>query len=186
VPSVIPIEIEASLLTRTAHGDRAAFDELYDRMLPRVLGLATRVLRDSGQAEEVSQEVFLEVWQQAARFDAGKGSAVGWVLRKTHGRAVDRVRASSARTARDLKMGIRDLVEPSEDIAEVVELRIDSERVGQAMRNLPDSQREAVVLAHLSGYSHSEVSQILRIPVGTVKTRIRAGIGRLREELAIA
>jgi RNA polymerase sigma-70 factor (ECF subfamily) len=186
VPSITTIEIEASLLARASHGDRAAFGELYDRMLPRVFGLATRVLRDSGQAEEVSQEVFLEVWQQAGRFDADKGSAVGWVLRKAHGRAVDRVRASSARTARDLKMGIRNLVEPSEDIAEVVELRIDSERVGRALRNLPDSQREAVALAHLSGYSHSEVSEILHIPVGTVKTRIRAGIGRLREELAIA
>ncbi len=184
--SVTPIEIEASLLTRAGHGDHAAFGELYDRMLPRVLGLATRILRDSGQAEEVSQEIFLEVWQQAGRFDPAKGGAVAWVLRKTHGRAVDRVRSSSARTARDLKMGIRDLVEPSEDIAEVVELRIDSERVGQALSRLPDAQREAVALAHLSGYSHSEVSRILSIPVGTVKTRIRAGIGRLREELAIA
>ncbi|HEY4268927.1 MAG TPA: sigma-70 family RNA polymerase sigma factor [Galbitalea sp.] len=186
MPSVTPIDIEASLLARTALGDSVAFGELYDRMFPRVLGLATRVLRDSGYAEEVAQEVFLEVWQQAFRFDAGKGSAVGWVLRKAHGRAVDRVRASSARTARDLKMGIRDLVEPSEDVAEVVELRIDSQRVDEALRKLPDSQRQAVTLAHLSGYSHSEVSQILRIPVGTVKTRIRAGIGRLREELAIA
>ena len=186
MPSITSIEIESALLEKTARGDRAAFGELYDRMQPRVLGLATRVLCDSGQAEEVAQEVFLEVWQQAGRFDNSKGSAVGWILRKTHGRAVDRVRSSSARTARDIKMGIRHLVEPSDDVAEVVELRIDSERVGRAMRKLPDAQREAVALAHLSGYSHSEVSEILRIPVGTVKTRIRAGIGRLREELAIA
>jgi RNA polymerase sigma-70 factor, ECF subfamily len=108
------------------------------------------------------------------------------VLRKAHGRAVDRVRASESRNARDLKIGIRDLVEPMDDIAEVVELRIVSEQVGLALDRLPDAQRQAVALAHLGGYSHSEVSAILRIPVGTVKTRIRAGISRLREELAVA
>jgi RNA polymerase sigma-70 factor (ECF subfamily) len=83
-------------------------------------------------------------------------------------------------------MGLRDLNEPSDDIAEVVELRLNSERVSRALRELPETQREAVTLAHLAGYSHSEVSAILQIPVGTVKTRIRAGMGRLREELAIA
>jgi RNA polymerase sigma-70 factor (ECF subfamily) len=180
------IEIEASLLEAAAAGDRRAFGELYDRMLPRVLGLAMRVLRDSAQAEEVAQEVFLEVWQLASRFDAEKGSAVGWILRKSHGRAVDRVRSSEARNARDIKMGIRELAESTADIAEVVELRIESERVNQAMGKLPEVQREAVALAHLGGYSHSEVSEILSIPIGTVKTRIRAGISRLREELAVA
>jgi RNA polymerase sigma-70 factor (ECF subfamily) len=179
-------EIEASLLQKVATGDRDAFGELYDRMLPRVLGLALRVLRDPAQSEEVSQEVFLEVWQLASRFDAEKGSAVGWILRKAHGRAVDRVRSSEARNARDIKMGIRDLAESTADLTEVVELRIESERVTAAMDKLPAVQRQAVALAHLGGYSHSEVSQILSIPVGTVKTRIRAGISRLREELAVA
>jgi RNA polymerase sigma-70 factor (ECF subfamily) len=180
------IEIESVLLQNAAKGDQRAFGELYDRMLPRVLGLAMRVLRDAAQAEEVSQEVFLEVWQLASRYDVEKGSAVGWILRKSHGRAVDRVRSSEARNARDIKMGIRDLAESTADITEVVELRIESERVNAAMNKLPEAQREAVKLAHLGGYSHSEVSQMLSIPVGTVKTRIRAGISRLREELAVA
>jgi RNA polymerase sigma-70 factor (ECF subfamily) len=186
MPGTNVTEIEATLLEHAALGDQRAFGELYDRMLPRVLGLAVRILRDAGQAEEVTQEVFLEVWQLSGRFDADRGSAVGWILRKTHGRAVDRVRASEARTARDLKMGIRHLAEPVEDVAELVESLIDSERIGRALGKLPDTQREAVTLAHLDGYSHSEVSEILQIPVGTVKTRIRAGIGRLRDELASA
>src|ERR1700712_4789332 len=116
------IEIESVLLQNVAKGDQSSFGELYDRMLPRVLGLAMRVLRDAAQAEEVSQEVFLEVWQLAGRFDADKGSAVGWILRKSHGRAVDRVRSSEARNARDIRMGIRDLAESTADITEVVEL----------------------------------------------------------------
>jgi RNA polymerase sigma-70 factor, ECF subfamily len=186
VPASHVFEREAVLLESAAAGDCQAFDELYSRMQPRVFGLAMRVLRDSAQSEEVAQEVFLEIWQRAGRFDAAKGSAVGWVLRKTHGRAVDRVRSSEACNARDIKMGIRDLSESADDISEVVELRIESERVRKAMSKLPHVQREAIALAHLGGYSHSEVSHILHIPVGTVKTRIRAGISRLRDELAVA
>jgi RNA polymerase sigma-70 factor (ECF subfamily) len=179
-------ELETTLLQRVGNGDSTAFAELYDRMHSRVMGLTTRVLRDQAQSEEVSQEVFLEVWQLAGRFDAEKGSAVGWILRKAHGRAVDRVRSSQARSARDIRAGIRDLAEPSDSLADIVELRIESERVERALGKLPEAQRQAVTLAHLSGYTHTEVSQILHLPIGTVKTRIRTGISRLREELAIA
>ena len=179
-------EPEALLLETIATGSRSAFAELYDRMLPRVLGLATRILRDPGHAEEVTQEVFLDVWQLASRFDASKGSAVGWILRKTHSRSVDRVRSSEAGRARDLRIGTRDLNEPHADVTEVVELRLDTERVERALALLPDTQREAIALAHLGGYSHSEVSEMLSVPIGTIKTRIRAGIGRLREELSAA
>ena len=186
MPAAPITEREASLLERVANGDQPAFGELYDRMMPRVIGLATRVLRDEGQAEEVAQEVFLEVWQQASRFDADRGSGIGWVLRKTHGRSVDRVRSSEARTARELRIGMRELVEPTDDVAEVVELRLANERVDLALGHLPAAQRQAVTLAHLAGYSHTEVAEILHIPIGTVKTRIRAGISRLREELAVA
>ena len=179
-------EIEAVLLSAVARGDRNAFSQLYDRMQPRVLGLAMRILRDLSHAEEVSQEVFLEVWQLATHFDPSKGSATGWILRKTHSRSIDRVRASQTRRARDLKIGVRDLLEPSFDILETVALKINSEKVERALGALPEPQRAAVSLAHLGGYSHSEVSQILQVPIGTVKTRIRAGIDRLRVELAAA
>jgi RNA polymerase sigma-70 factor, ECF subfamily len=179
-------EFVGSLLHAVADGDRNAFSRLYDRMQPRVLGLAMRILRDSGHAEEVTQEVFLEVWQLAGTFDSNKGSACGWILRKTHSRAIDRVRSSQTRRARDLRIGVRDLLEPQHDILETVALKINSEKVGKALGTLPDAQREAVALAHLGGYSHSEVSEILQVPIGTVKTRIRAGIDRLRVELAAA
>lgn len=179
-------EIDTSLLRAVAGGDRLAFSQLYDRMQRRVLGLCMRILRDLGQAEEVTQEVFLEVWQLAPRFDDDKGSAVGWILRKAHSRSIDRVRSSQTRRARDQRIGLRDLVEPHHDMLELVALRINSEKVGKALGSLPDAQREAVALAHLGGYSHSEVSRILQVPIGTVKTRIRAGIDRLRVELAAA
>jgi RNA polymerase sigma-70 factor, ECF subfamily len=179
-------ETEASLLVSIGDGDQAAFSELYDRMRPRVLGLAVRILRDIGHAEEVTQEVFLDVWQLASNYDGTKGSAAGWILRKTHSRSVDRVRSAQARRIREARIGLRDLLEPSDDITETISLRIDSKRIERALNSLPEAQRQAVALAHLGGYSHSEVSEILQIPVGTVKTRIRAGIGRLRDELAAA
>jgi RNA polymerase sigma-70 factor (ECF subfamily) len=186
MPSTAIPEIEAVLMSAVAAGDQAAFSELYDRMHPRVLGLAMRILRDLGHAEEVAQEVFLEVWQFATLFDGTKGSATGWVLRKTHSRSVDRVRSAQSRKVREARIGMRDYFEPSDDVAELVTLRIDSERVELALGTLPEPQRRAVELAHLAGYSHSEVSEILQVPIGTVKTRIRAGIGRLREELVAA
>jgi RNA polymerase sigma-70 factor (ECF subfamily) len=186
MPATTVAEIETVLLDAVATGDHSAFDELYDRMQPRVIGLAMRILRDSGHAEEVAQEVFLEVWQSAAQFDGEKGSATSWILRKTHSRAVDRVRSAQSRKVREAHIGLRDLLESSDDIEDTISLRIDSKRVERALGTLPETQRQAVALAHLGGYSHSEVSAILKVPVGTVKTRIRAGIGRLREELAAA
>jgi RNA polymerase sigma-70 factor (ECF subfamily) len=186
MPVTTIAEIESVLLTSVAGGDQLAFSELYDRMQPRVLGLAMRVLRDSGHAEEVAQEVFLEVWQCARHYDGSRGSATGWILRKTHSRAVDRVRSAQARKMREARIGLRDLNEPGDDIADTISLRIDSKRIERALGTLPETQRQAVALAHLGGYSHREVSAILKVPVGTVKTRIRAGISRLREELTAA
>jgi RNA polymerase sigma-70 factor (ECF subfamily) len=181
-----PDEIETSLLHAVADGDQNAFGQLYDRMRPRVLGLSMRILRDIGHAEEVTQEIFLEVWQLASHFDADKGSASGWIMRKAHSRSIDRVRSSQTRRVRDHRIGVRDLLEPQHDILEIVALKINSEKVGKALDTLPDAQRQAVALAHLGGYSHSEVSEMLQVPIGTVKTRIRAGIDRLRVELAAA
>jgi RNA polymerase sigma-70 factor (ECF subfamily) len=186
MPATTIAEVESVLLGSIAAGDKSAFSELYDRMHPRVLGLAMRILRDSGHAEEVAQEVFLEIWQCAPYFDGSKGSATGWILRKTHSRAVDRVRSAQARKMRETRIGLRDLHELGDDIVDIISLRIDSKRMERALGALPEPQRQAVALAHLGGYSHSEVSAILKVPVGTVKTRIRAGIGRLREELAAA
>jgi RNA polymerase sigma-70 factor (ECF subfamily) len=174
------------LLELVATGDRDAFAELYDEMAPRVLGLVIRLLRDHSQSEEVSQEIFLEIWQNAPRFDASKGSAVTWILTMTHRRAVDRVRASQASKDRDLKIGIRDVESDFDHVSESVEVRIEHERVQKAMARLTELQRQAITLSYFGGYSNSEVSSILSVPLGTIKTRIRDGMIRLRDELGVA
>jgi len=173
------------LLTRVAQGDRAAFAELYDRTAPRVFGLVKRLLRDHSQSEEVTQEIFLEIWQNATRYEPGKGGAIAWMLTMTHRRAVDRIRASQASRDRDVRVGIRDYAPEFDSVAENVEVQIESERVKEAMTRLTELQRQAVTLAYFGGFSHSEVSAMLKVPIGTVKTRLRDGMIRLRDELGV-
>ena len=173
------------LLRLVAERDRAAFVTLYDQMSSRVLGLVTRLLRDPSQSEEVTQEVFLELWQQADSFKATRGSAVSWILTIAHRRAVDRVRASQASRDRDARIGLRDLDVPFDQVAETVEVRIEHERVKRAMARLTELQREAVILAYYGGYTHPEMAEVLRIPLGTVKTRLRDAMIRLRDELGV-
>lgn len=173
------------LLARVASGDQAAFADLYDVLSGRVLGLVTRLLRDRAQSEEVTQEVFLEVWQQATRFDRTRGTASSWVLTMAHRRAVDRVRASQASHDRDTKIGIRDLEAGFDQVSESVEIRIEHERVGRALAKLTEFQRQAVQLAYYGGFSHSEMAEQLGVPIGTVKTRLRDGMIRLRDEMGV-
>jgi RNA polymerase sigma-70 factor, ECF subfamily len=173
------------LLGRVAAGDRSAFSELYDRIAPRVFGLVKRLLRDHAQSEEVTQEIFLEIWQSASRYEPNKGGAMSWVLTMTHRRAVDRIRASQASRDRDAKIGIRDWAPETDTVAEHVEITIENERVKSAMQRLTELQRQAVTLAYYGGYSHSEVAEMLSVPIGTVKTRLRDGMIRLRDELGV-
>lgn len=173
------------LLRRVATGDRDAFAELYDITAPRVFGLVKRLLRDHAQSEEVTQEIFLEIWQTASRYDPSKGGAMAWMLTMTHRRAVDRVRASQASRERDVRVGIRDRAPDYDAVVEDVEVRIESERVREAMMRLTELQRQAVQLAYFGGYSHREVSTMLKVPIGTVKTRLRDGMIRLRDELGV-
>lgn len=175
-----PVDHVADLLVRIADGDRTAFAELYDTLSPRVFGLVLRVLVDRAQSEEVLQEVFLEIWQSAGRFAPNKGQGRTWVLTIAHRRAVDRVRSSQASTDRDVRVGIRDLNAVQTDVAEQVELRIEGRRVAEALAALPEAQREALVLAYYGGYSQSEISALTGTPLGTIKTRMRDGLSRLR------
>jgi RNA polymerase sigma-70 factor (ECF subfamily) len=174
------------LLPRVAQGDQAAFAELYDQTAPRVLGLIKRLLKDHAQSEEVAQEVFLEIWQNATRFDSTRGSAASWMLTMAHRRAVDRIRASQAGRDRDLKIGVRDLETDFDSVTESVEIRIEHERVERALGRLTELQRQAVKLAYYGGLSHSEVAKLLDVPIGTVKTRLRDGMIRLRDEMGVA
>lgn len=173
------------LLRQVAEGDQGAFAQLYDRTAPRLFGLVKRLLRDHAQSEEVTQEVYLEIWQTASRYESSKGGGISWMLTMAHRRAVDRVRASQASRDRDARVGIRDYAPEFDSVAERTEIVLESERVKAAMNRLTELQREAVTLAYFGGYSHSEVAALLRIPIGTVKTRLRDGMIRLRDELGV-
>ncbi|MBC7725482.1 MAG: sigma-70 family RNA polymerase sigma factor [Burkholderiaceae bacterium] len=175
-----------TLLHRIADGDQTAFSRLYDDVAPRVLGLIRRFLIDHAQSEEVAQEVFLEIWQNASRFDEKKGGATTWILTMAHRRAIDRIRSSQSGRDRDTKVGIRDYAPEYDHVSETVEVKIEHERVKLAMTRLTELQRQAVSLAYYGGYSHSEVATLLSVPIGTVKTRLRDGMIRLRDELGVA
>ena len=168
------------LLARVGGGDRAAFAALYDQTAPRLFGLIRRLVVDPAQAEEVTQDVYLEIWQSAARFDVARGSAIAWMFTLAHRRAVDRIRSSQAARDRDLRIGARDLDVPVDSVAEAAETIIEHERVQGALGELSDLQRECVALAYYGGLTQSEIAERLQVPLGTVKTRLRDGMIRLR------
>ena len=174
----------AALIGRVARGDEAAFAALYDLAAPAVFGLARRVVRDPAQSEEVTQEVLLEVWRTASRFDARRGSASTWLMTVAHRRAVDRVRSATAAAERELR-ATSTLTEGAatgyDVVAEEVEARLDAQRVRRCLDSLTDLQRESVTLAYYGGYTHREVADLLGAPLGTVKTRMRDGQIRLRD-----
>jgi RNA polymerase sigma-70 factor (ECF subfamily) len=176
----------AQLLKLSGRGDEAAFARLYDATSARAYGLAVRVIRDPSQAEEVTQEAFLEIWRTASRFDAGKGSAVSWVLTIIHRKAVDRVRSAQASTRRDTTYHQGSQVVEHDSTAEAAYASMEARRVRQAMDSLTEVQREALELAYFKGYTHTEVASMLDLPVGTAKTRIRDGLIRLRDTMGVA
>lgn len=175
----------ADLLVSVASGDQRAFAELYDLLSPRVFALILRVLVNRSQSEEVLQEVFLEVWQSAGKFAPNKGQGRTWVLTIAHRRAVDRVRASQSSADRDTRIGIRDLAEARDVVADTVESQLNGELVVTALATLPEAQQEALILAYYGGYSQSEISALTGSPLGTIKTRMRDGLTRLRTELGV-
>ena len=179
------VDHAGQLLLRVADGDQDAFARLYDMLSPRAFGLILRVLVDRSQSEEVLQEVFLEIWQSAARFAPNKGQGRSWVLTIAHRRAVDRVRSAQASTDRDVRAGFRDMDVAHDGVAEEVELRIEGQRVSEALATLPDPQREAITLAYFGGYSQSEIAALVGAPLGTIKTRMRDGLSRLRVEMGV-
>jgi RNA polymerase sigma-70 factor (ECF subfamily) len=173
------------LLELVAGGDEEAFAELYRRVAPAVFGLVGRVVRNPAQAEEVTQEVFVEVWRSASRFDPGRGTARSWIMTFAHRRAVDRVRSAERSARRDDLAARRDQGRPYDEVAERVEAGLEREHVRRSLDALTELQREAVVLAYYGGHTHREIAELLGVPSGTVKTRLRDGLLRLRDHLGV-
>lgn len=174
------------LLRRVALGDEKAFDALYDLVSAPVFGLVRRIVRDPAQSEEVTQEVMLELWRTAARFAPDRGSAMTWVMTLAHRRAVDRVRSAQSATDREDKAFRRETSRPFDEVAEQVSTRLEYEQVRRCLASLTDLQRESVELAYYRGLTYKEVSELLDTPLGTVKTRLRDGLIRLRDCLGVA
>jgi RNA polymerase sigma-70 factor, ECF subfamily len=173
----------AALLGRVARGDERAFEAVYDLTSSQVLGTVRAVVRDPAQSEEVMQEVLLDVWRTASRFDPAAGSAAAWVMTLAHRRAVDRVRSEQRAAERELRAASAAV--EYDEVAEAVEASLERERVRRCLAALTDLQRESVTLAYYGGYTYREVAGLLGIATGTVKTRMRDGLIRLRDCLGV-
>ena len=169
-----------SLMTRVAQGDAEAFSDLYDQTSSMVYGLALRVVRSEAMAEEITQEVYLQVWRQASGFDAQRGSVKSWMATLAHRRAVDVVRRSQSARDRELKVPADG---PEADIAEIAILGDERDRVRAALSSLTDLQFQVIEMAYFGGLTYREVAERLDTPLATVKTRIRDGLTRLRSAL---
>ncbi len=173
------------MLEGVSTGSKQAFTELYNLFSARVYGLANRVLRDSNQAEEVAQEIFLEIWRRASRFDRSRGSGTSWIMTITHARSVDRVRQSQAARERDLKSTIGNFDRDVDSVADSVVLHSDAAQVQACLDQLTSLQRESIVLAYFGGRTQREIGELLGVAVPTIKTRMRDGLVRLRDCMGV-
>jgi len=179
--------IDPALLTRVAKGDQQAFSQLYDHSSTLLYALACRILGNQEEAAELLQDVYLEVWRKVSRYDVGRGTPVAWLVTLTRSRAIDHLRARTARgyqANRSLDDAVASRVAdlspgPFETQADQ-ELRI---AVGAAMAGLPPAQQQAIELAYYEGLSHAEIASRLNQPLGTVKTRIKLGMSKMRDSL---
>lgn len=177
-PPILQAQLASSLC-----GDASAFAELYESMAPRIYGLAYRILRDVQQSEELTQEVFLELWRTSSRYDPDRGSARSWIMTMTHRRAVDRVRSTAGWRRRDAVDTPDSRRDPSDETVATAHASLEAQTLRAALAALSPVQRDALELAYFGGHTHDEVSRLLSIPLGTAKTRIRDGLIRLRDLL---
>jgi RNA polymerase sigma-70 factor (ECF subfamily) len=173
----------SALLGQAARGDTGAFEAVCRHIAPPVFGMVRSVVRDLSQSEEVAQEVLVEVWQSASRFDRERGSAMAWVMTIAHRRAVDRVRAEHRLAERELRAA--SFAVAYDDVVEEAEASLDQERVRRCLRSLTELQREAVTLAYYGGHTHRQVAELLGVAIGTVSTRMRDGLIRLRDCMGV-
>ncbi|WP_371793535.1 ECF RNA polymerase sigma factor SigK [Streptomyces sp. NBC_01471] len=174
------------LLARVAEGDQEAFAQLYPLIAGPALGLARRVVRDEAQAEEVCQEALTEVWCKAPQFDPSRGGAFSWAMTITHRRAIDRVRSVQASVDRDRQDALRQHQPAFDEVSEEVEIRLEREQVRRCLQALSPLQRESVLLAYYDGCTYRETAERLGTALGTIKTRMRDGLIRLRDCLGVA
>lgn len=170
------------LMSQTALGNHGAFAELYDLTVRRVYGTVLKVLRSPEHAEEVTQEVYAELWQQAARYSPSKGGVITFMLTVARRRAVDRVRSVSSDVARDERYA-RAVGPEIDDVWDRATQKHDIERVRSGLRSLTDLQSEALTLAYYEDLTQSQIATRLNVPLGTVKTRIRDAMKRLGDAL---
>jgi RNA polymerase sigma-70 factor (ECF subfamily) len=186
VPSREDGERDCSQLLRlVAVGDQQAFELLYRQVARPAYGVIRRVLRDPAQSEEVTQEVMLEVWRTATRFDSAMSSGSTWVLTIAHRRAVDRVRTEVAAAEREQKTAWADLG-PSDEVASVVETALDRDRVRRCLGDLTEVQRQSITLAYYGGYTYRQVSALVDATLAAIKSRIRDGLSRMRDCLGVS
>jgi RNA polymerase sigma-70 factor (ECF subfamily) len=186
VPATGPEPDADALLQLVARGDELAFEKLYDIVIGPVFGLIRRVVRDPAQSEEVAQEVMVELWRTAARYSPDRGSAMTWVMTLAHRRAVDRVRSAQSATDRETRVVSGETARPFDEVAEQVTMRLEHEQVRRCLGTLTDLQRESIMLAYYGGRTYREVGELLDTPLGTIKTRLRDGLIRLRDCLGVA
>ena len=175
---------DVGILARMAAGDHQAVGELYDRHARTIYALAWRIVGDRGEAEDVVQEVFSQAWRQASRYDPARASVAGWLLMLTRARAIDRLRAR--RSGRLTQPGDQGLTEPPDLLPDQEARAITAEAaagVRRALEMLPEPQRVPIELAYFSGLTQVDIAERLREPLGTIKTRMRTGLQKLRTAL---
>ncbi|WP_028279425.1 ECF RNA polymerase sigma factor SigK [Arthrobacter sp. H5] len=173
------------LLLRVARKDRNAFAEFYGQTSRRVYGLARRVLVDPELSEDTTQEVYLQVWNMADRFNPEAGSPMAWLMTLTHRRAVDKVRSEQSSTEREARYGAAMQVIDHDDVVDTVTQRLEAETVVKCLETLTDTQQESVNLAYYGGLTYREVGEKLGVAVPTIKSRIRDGLLRLKTCLGV-
>ncbi|MFY9636617.1 ECF RNA polymerase sigma factor SigK [Pseudarthrobacter sp. BIM B-2242] len=176
----------AGLLARIAGGDQAAFAEFYQLTSRRVFGMARRVLIDPELSEDTTQEVFLQVWQNATKFNPEAGSPMSWLMTISHRRAVDKVRSAQSATDREAKYGASSQDVDHDSVSAEVDSKLEAEAVVRCLETLTDTQQESVRLAYYGGLTYREVAEKLNAAVPTIKSRIRDGLIRLKTCLGVS
>ncbi len=172
-----------ALMDCSSAGVRGCFEALYDELVPHLYAVALAVLRNQAHAEEVTQEVFLEIWQKAPSYDRSKGSVKTWALTLARRRSIDRVRAVEASSQRDLAQGVKEFTSVYEHVDAAVQAHLDREELGRALADLEADQAQLLRLAYFGGLTQRELAQHLGLPLGTVKSRMRQTLLALRKTL---